>query len=847
MSPSLSQALVRYRRPALVAAALLLATLGIVALHRVTAEVRLSEVRAAFHAIAPWRIAAAFALTAASYLALTFYDVVALRIIDRPLRWRTAARASFVSYTMSHNLGLALLTGGSARYRVYTQAGLDGADVARIVASASVAFWAGVLGLSGMALMLRGQPVVLLGHALPVALSRGGGALLLLAVLGLSVAGRWRPAVAPFGWRLPLPRPAQGLALLVVAGIDLAAASAALFVLVPGLGMEAWPPLFLAYTLAMLVALVSNVPGGIGVFEAVLIAALPGDRATLLAALVAYRVIYYLIPFALAACSMAAVEGWRLRHAIGDRVAGVRDTVGNIAPPVMAALAFAGGAVLLISGALPSLPGRMRDLHDFLPLPFIEASYLAASVSGTLLLVLAPGLLRRLDAAFLATRGLLLTGALFSLAKGLDYEEAIICLVILALLQWTRRAFYRTTALTAEPLSPRWIGATALVVLGSFWIGMVAFRHVPYADALWLEFTARADAPRFLRGSLAVGLVMLGVVSWRLMRPAAPGHEVDVLPPAVLSAALARHDSTDALLATTGDKRFIVAPEGDAFLMYQRRGSTWVVMGDPVGPPERWAELLWTIRTEADRAQGQLILYQITPAALPLAIELGLQLIKYGEAATVDLGGFTLDGPRAKGLRHAVRRAEKEGATFDVVPAAGVAAILPELARISEGWLGDKAGAEKGFSVGRFDPDYLVRFDCAVVRAGGRIVAFANLWAMPDRSELSVDLMRHDKDMPYGSMDYLFVRAMEWGRDAGYRRFALGLAPMSGIEARHLSPIWAKIANFIFRHGNALYGFEGLRTYKEKFAPLWTPRYIAGPSGLALIRSLADLRALIGT
>jgi phosphatidylglycerol lysyltransferase len=95
-------------------------------------------------------------------------------------------------------------------------------------------------------------------------------------------------------------------------------------------------------------------------------------------------------------------------------------------------------------------------------------------------------------------------------------------------------------------------------------------------------------------------------------------------------------------------------------------------------------------------------------------------------------------------------------------------------------------------------------------------------------------------------MDLLFAKLMLWGRDAGYRRFSLGIAPLSGIEARRLSPAWAKAAAFLFRHGERVYRFEGLRAYKEKFGPAWSPRYIAGPRGLALVRGLLVLQGLIG-
>ena len=192
-----------------------------------------------------------------------------------------------------------------------------------------------------------------------------------------------------------------------------------------------------------------------------------------------------------------------------------------------------------------------------------------------------------------------------------------------------------------------------------------------------------------------------------------------------------------------------------------------------------------------------------------------------------------------------MRRAEREGAAFRIVPAAELPAILPRLAEISDNWLREKGHREKGFSVGRFDPAYIGRFDCAIVTVGERIVAFANIWATQDKSELSIDLMRHDAEMPYGTMDYLFTSLMQWGQQAGYRWFTLGLAPLSGLEARRLAPLWMKLGSMLYQHGEALYGFEGLRSYKDKFSPVWEPRFIAGPQGLALGRGLIDLQALI--
>jgi phosphatidylglycerol lysyltransferase len=174
-----------------------------------------------------------------------------------------------------------------------------------------------------------------------------------------------------------------------------------------------------------------------------------------------------------------------------------------------------------------------------------------------------------------------------------------------------------------------------------------------------------------------------------------------------------------------------------------------------------------------------------------------------------------------------------------------VDAILPVLGRISSAWLASKSTGEKRFSVGAFTPEYVRQFPVAVVRSQGTPAAFANLWTTANKAELSVDLMRFDPDAPRGAMDYLFIELMLWGRAQGYRWFNLGMAPLSGLEAHPLAPAWHRVGNFIFRHGEHFYNFEGLRRYKTKFDPVWEPRYLAARGGIALPRVLVDVSVLI--
>ena len=110
--------------------------------------------------------------------------------------------------------------------------------------------------------------------------------------------------------------------------------------------------------------------------------------------------------------------------------------------------------------------------------------------------------------------------------------------------------------------------------------------------------------------------------------------------------------------------------------------------------------------------------------------------------------------------------------------------------------------------------------------------------------ELSIDLMRFAADAPHGTMDGLFAHRLHWGREHGYQWFNLGMAPLSGLPRSPLSPLWNRLAGFLYRHGEAFYNFEGLRAYKEKFHPVWEARYLAHPGGLALPVVLADIAAL---
>jgi phosphatidylglycerol lysyltransferase len=811
------------------------------------------EVVGALHGLPHWRLALGLLLTVASYGLLTGYDTLAFRYLGHELRYEQIALASFLGYAFSHNVGASFVGGGAIRYRLYSSWGLSAGEIATIVAFNGITFWLGFLLLTGCALVLEPSAAPA-GGIVPAGAEPAIGVLCIgLVLLYVGWSAFRREPVRVWGFEIRIPPLPLTLIQLALSTFDWMLAASVLYVLLPSSPTLGFAGFLAAFLLAQVAGLASHLPGGLGVFETVIMVALRPHLAgsTVLGSLVAYRVLYYLLPL-LTAGVLLGMHELSHRHAVVRRVGGIFSRlVPEIVPQAFAVTTFLGGVILLASGATPAMHGRLGWLQTFLPLPILEASHFFGSLVGVGLLLLARGLQRRLDAAYLGTVVLLTAGIVFSLLKGLDYEEAtILSLMLLALLP-CRAHFYRRASLLDESFTAGWSAAIALVVIGSFWLLMLSHRHVEYSNELWWQFEFTSNAPRALRATTAALVVLVAAGLARLMRPAAPRPKSPTADDLTrVQALVATWPRTYAHLALLGDKALLFRgdPAGAprAFLMYGVESRSWVALGDPVGRAEDARELAWRFRELSDRHGGWTVFYEVGAENLPLYLDLGLSLLKLGEEARVPLTGFGLEGGARKNLRQTHRRIMQQGVTFAILAASEVGAVLPRLATISDAWLDEKNTREKGFSLGFFDPAYLARGPVAVARRDGEIVAFANVLLGGGFEELSVDLMRYlPGSAPPGVMDYLFLELMLWGRDAGYRWFSLGMAPFSGFDVRTLAPLWSRAGAFLFRQGEHFYNFRGVRQYKEKFDPVWEPRYLASPGGLALPRILANVAALV--
>jgi phosphatidylglycerol lysyltransferase len=804
-----------------------------------------SEVHASLQAISPFAILAAIVLTACNYVVLVGYDWLGTRMVQHPVSFKQVTIASLLSYAFSNSLGF-ILGGTPVRAKLYSDWGMPSSEVVRLVLMIGFAFWAGMLALGGILFVVTPFDIPSRFH-LPLATSQPIG-LAMLAIVGAMFAASLfrRKPLSVCGVNVQPPPAKIMVAQSITAAFDFILTAAVLYVLLPQESTIAFFPFVAIFLLAIVVSLVTHVPGGLGVLELVLVTMLPETSSGVVASLLAFRVIYYLLPLAIAvsAVSLSIVKkNWQRTRAIAAN-AGNWNSL--ISPKVVTVGVFIAGIVLLVSGSVPSAEGRMQMLGGVMPLPIVEMSHFVGSVAGALLLVLAGGLRKRVDAAWVLTIALLAIGVIASLAKGFDYEEAaVLSLLLLALLP-CRSHFYRKGRLLDTSSSVGWATLAPISLGLVIWLVLFSYRDVQYSDDLWWEFAYSSDAPRSLRALVGAAVVFLIVGVRNLMCPTAERPQMieeDNLDE--VAAIVKTSRQANASLALLGDKRFVFSKDRKAFVMFGCEGKSWIAMGDPVGAEESVDDAAWQFREACDKAGVLPVFYQVNESALGRYIEMGLKMIKLGETARVRLKDFSLVGSAKKDIRYTNKKAGEWGLKFEIIPQAEVAERLPTLRAISDAWLNEKSAAEKRFSLGNFSDSYLCRGDVAIAIHNGEVIAFANLWQSADKHEMSIDLMRYRPGSPHGVMEYLFTQLMMWGREQGYEWFDLGMAPLSGLDSHRLGPMWNRISSLLFKHGEQFYNFKGLRSYKSKFGPEWFPKYLASPGGIATPQILANVSTLI--
>lgn len=807
----------------------------------------------------------------AAVLMMSGYDLLFAREQagrGQPLPAGKVLRISWIANTFNNVMGFAGFTGAGLRLVLYKRAGAPMQEVAKYLVFLSFAM---VTGLSAMCWLF-------LARILPGAYLFADYGWLRLAVLGMALylpvyLGLLRfPRVFRRWVKLEqFPDMRQGFLAVGASALEWLSAAGMLVASATAAGVHIPPPHLLGmFAIAAAAGIFSMAPGGFGAMDMVLLLAMSGygvnpDKA--MAALILFRMFYYLLPWTVG-LFLAAVEWMPKREKLAEAGSELWEKsmggwqrfwawpvqnrlLGDIGIWALAALVLLSGSVLLLSAATPEIIGRMRSLHHFITPLTMKLSHQITVVVGFILIMLSRGIHLKLRRAYRLTVLLLMLGAFFSILKGLDFEEAILLSSVAVLLYISRGRFYRSHAAVQGRTLVFWFAITIVVGAGYYLVGDWS-RPIPYH---WLspkhlhghEILVLRERELIRSGIIGLAASWLFFSVWFWLRPkgpalAAPDEEEFER----LRLLLERFPGTPLThLVFLRDKSFFWGAKGEVLLYYARSRSTLVVLGDPVGNPSKFREALREFREFADAWVLTPVFYQISDRYMPLYHQAGFRFFKLGEEGFADVQTFQLTGKSKADLRTVRNRFEREGCSFEMLEAPLSDGAMAELRHVSGSWLGNRA--EKGFSLGWFDEDYIRRSLVGVVRsAEGNVMAFATFMPCYDRGiTASIDLMRFAFDAGKGAIDYMFLCLFEWAREAGFQRFNLGMAPLASVGDEPYSLREERVANLVYLHANYLYKFKGLRRFKEKFDPVWETRYLAYPQGSPLVKVMLHIAMLV--
>jgi phosphatidylglycerol lysyltransferase len=275
------------------------------------------------------------------------------------------------------------------------------------------------------------------------------------------------------------------------------------------------------------------------------------------------------------------------------------------------------------------------------------------------------------------------------------------------------------------------------------------------------------------------------------------------------------------------DKSYYFAKNNDGFIAYAVANGTAIALGDATAGDETRQKLISDFKNFANINGWRIAFLQVTPSYLESYKACGLNEIKVGENALVNLEKFTNETIKKKTFKSTIKKFEKEGYALKRCAPPHAASLLDEVQKISQAWLSLPGRRERGFSLSQFNYSELNQNNLFVLRnKEGEALAFVNQIRSYAPEETTIDMMRHKEDVPNGTMDFLFAQLLQTLKEDGYAYFSLGLSALSGVGDEREDRLEEKAIHQIYEHLNRFFSYKGLRNYKNKFEPSWQESYL---------------------
>jgi len=523
----------------------------------------------------------------------------------------------------------------------------------------------------------------------------------------------------------------------------------------------------------------------------------------------------------------------------------------RLLPPV---LIFFLGLVNVFSVLTPPISSRLKILKAFIPISGIEASNFLIIIIGLTFIITAAYLVKGLRSAWVLALSMAVISCIGHISKALDYEEAILSLIVVIVLLFTKKQ-YRVKS------NPKLLNIGIATGLGTF-IAALIFGSIGfyYLDVrhFHINFTWKQSLYFAFQEFVLVGnadlkpltnfgqdfiffINALGVFSWAfllycLVRPISRRSKSDAAELEEAQFLLNQYgDSPLDYFKISHDKLLYLSNQHQGFLSYRVHAGFAVVLEEPVCSEANKVALIKEFETFCAKKGFKTVYYRIDEESFYYFTHFKKKKIFIGQEAVLDIPSFKLEGKDRKSLRNGLNSLAKKGFTTEVHKAPLSGSLVQKLQQVSDEWLETFDMEEAGFSQGQFDRQEIKNHDVITLSdEEGRIVAFLNI--IPDYTpdECTYDLIRKTADAPGAAMDALIVKLIEYAKEKGLAFLNLGMVPMSGIDKPENAA--EQVVKFAYERIKRFRNYHGLRDFKEKYATRWLNKYLVYDNDFDLVQ-----------
>lgn len=789
----------------------------------------------------PWELVLILIVSFCAVTPMFFYDIILVKLLGIKMKKRKLIRHSFIVNTYSNLIGFGGLVGLMLRSYFYSKYKEEKEGVLKNITSVTLFY------LTGISLLVWIVPIFFWNFPLLRETKWLFIAIIIVSLyvpifIGIYMIRYKKVNASLLNGKVAV----QLIATSIVEWIAVFLVIWFLtFMLNIPIELSALIPIFL---IASCAGIISMIPGGIGSFDLVFLwgtqsAGIADEKVLFL--LILYRIGYFVLPF-LFSSLLFIQEYWARWNRSWDDLP--NNVFQKLSHMLLTILVFLSGIILLLSASVPGVLSRLKIAQEFLSLPIMNVSHQLTVAAGFILLGLCRGIKYKVKRTYQLAIIVLSSAALFSVFKGFDFEEAFFLLIVTGLLIASKSQFYRESYVLTWGIALVDLAVVSIITAMYVFIGYLNLPtskiHIPITlrDYIITDY-------RDLFYSAIIGILIALVILFignMIRKPKEMVMESSIHQEKKIKDHLERYTGTEfSHLIFLHDKYVFWNQDNTVLFSYQAFADKIVVLGNPVGLEVNFSSAIEEFLETVDRYGYTQVFYEINNKILPSLHEHGFGFFKLGEEAFVDLANFSLAGKKMKGYRAVKNKFERENYSVELLTPPFSLEMMNELQEVSTKWL--QGRAEKGFSLGFFDVQYLNASKVAILRGEKGIIGFASLMPMYDNDErISVDLMRFKPEAPSGTMDFIFLSLFEWAKGEGYQIFNIGMSPLSNVGQSRFSFLSEKIAAQIFLHGHYFYHFRGLKNFKVKYADFWESKYVAYRKQSSLTFTMAQITLLIG-